>query len=185
VETFGEAGSYKTNLPLFIEYKPSETRGQCFVDTAAKALCLLHDIQSGGMGVTLDFGHSLYGKENPAEALTLLAESRYPYYVHINDNDGRWDWDYFCGTKHFLEYVEFLYYLKKYGYDDYLTSDTSPTRWDIVGTFEVNSRISNRIWNLLEKIDLHEMARLIEGNDYLETWRFIEDNILGLKQVRS
>jgi xylose isomerase len=115
VETFGEAGTYKTKIPLFIEYKPSETRGRCFVDTAAKALCLLNDMQVKEMGVTLDFGHSTYGNENPAEALVLLAESPYRYYIHINDNDGRWDWDYFCGTKHFLEYVEFLYYLKNTG----------------------------------------------------------------------
>ena len=116
-----------------------------------------------------------------AEALALLAKSPYSYYIHINDNDGKWDWDYFCGTKHFLEYVEFLYYLKKYGYEDYLTSDTSPTRWDIVGTFEANSRISNKIWDLLERIDMHEMERLIHQADYLETWKFIETNILGLK----
>jgi len=112
VETFGEAGSYNPKIPLFIEYKPSETRGRCFVDSAAKALCLLNDIQIKEMGVTLDFGHSTYGNENPAEALVLLAESPFKYYIHINDNDGKWDWDYFCGTKHFLEYVEFLYYLK-------------------------------------------------------------------------
>ena len=149
VETFGEAGSYRPEIPLFIEYKPSETRGRCFVDTASKALCLLNDIGNPDMGVTLDFGHSMYGNENPAEALVMLAESPYPYYIHINDNDGRWDWDYFCGTKHFLEYVEFLYYLKKYGYDDYLTSDTSPTRWDIKGTFEANARVTNRIWDKL------------------------------------
>jgi len=59
--------------------------------------------------------------------------------------------DYFCGTKHFLEYVEFLYYLKKYKYKDYLTSDTSPTRWDIKEVFEANSRMSNRIWDKLDK----------------------------------
>ncbi len=152
VETFGEAGAYKPKIPLFIEYKPSETRGRCFVDTAAKALCLLNDMQVKEMGVTLDFGHSTYGNENPAEALVHLAESPFKYYVHINDNDGRWDWDYFCGTKHFLEYVEFLYYLKKYRYNDYLTSDTSPTRWDIKGTFEANSRMSNKIWQKLDEI---------------------------------
>ena len=130
VETFGEAGSYRTEVPLFIEYKPSETRGRCFIDSAAKTLCLLNDMQCPEVGVTLDFGHSLYGNEHPAEALVMLAESAYKTYIHINDNDGKWDWDYFCGTKHFLEYVEFLYYLKKYGYSDYLTSDTSPTRWE-------------------------------------------------------
>ncbi|MCK4785758.1 MAG: TIM barrel protein [Desulfobacteraceae bacterium] len=96
----------KPEIPLFIEYKPSETRGRCFVDLTAKTLCLLNDIQCKNMGITLDFGHSMYGNENPAEALVLLAESPYLYYIHINDNDGKWDWDYFCGTKHFLEYFE-------------------------------------------------------------------------------
>jgi xylose isomerase len=133
------------------------------------------------MGVTLDFGHSTYGNENPAEALVHLAESPFKYYVHVNDNDGRWDWDYFCGTKHFLEYVEFLYYLKKYKYNDYLTSDTSPTRWDIKGTFEANSRISNKIWQRLDEIDGGKIAKLMAKGDYLETWKFIERRIFSFK----
>ena len=181
VECFGEAGDYKTDMPLFIEYKPSETRGRCFIDSAAKTLCLLSDMQNRAIGVTLDFGHSLYGNENPAEALVLLAESPYKYYIHINDNDGRWDWDYFCGTKHFLEYVEFIYYLKKYRYNDYLTSDTSPTRWDIKGTFEANSRLTNRIWQLLDEVDDGRLEKLMSETDYLETWKFIENHIFGLK----
>ena len=183
VETFAEAGGYKTEIPLFIEYKPSETRGRCFLDSASKALCLLNDMQCRDMGVTLDFGHSMYGNENPAEALVLLAESQHKYYIHINDNDGKWDWDYFCGTKHFLEYVEFLFYLKKYGYSDYLTSDTSPTRWDIRGTFEANSRLTNKIWALLDNIDLSDLKSLMAQEDYLKTWRFIEDNIFSLKSL--
>jgi xylose isomerase len=181
VETFGNAGSHRPQVPLFIEYKPSETRGRCFVDSAAKTLCLLNDMQCPEVGVTLDFGHSVYGGENPAEALVLLAESPYKYYIHINDNDGKWDWDYFCGTKHYLEYVEFLYYLKKYGYRDYLTSDTSPTRWDIKGTFEANSRLSNKIWRLLDTIDEEAFARLMAHGDYLETWKFIESSFFGLE----
>lgn len=181
VEAFGEAGSYKTEIPLFIEYKPSETRGRCFVDTAAKTLCLLNDMQCHNTGVTLDFGHSVYGNENPAEALVLLAESSYKYYIHINDNDGKWDWDYFCGTKHFLEYVEFLYYLKQYGYRDYFTSDTSPTRWDIRGTFEANSRMTNRIWAMFDRLDRDTFDRLLSQDDYLKTWRFIEENIFSLR----
>lgn len=181
VEAFGEAGSYKPEIPLFIEYKPSETRGHCFVDSAAKSLCLLNDIQCPDIGITLDFGHSMYGNENPSEALAMLDQSPYRYYIHINDNDGKWDWDYFCGTKHFLEYVEFLFYLKKYNYQDYLTSDTSPTRWDIRGTFEANSRLTNKIWALLDRIDTDELVKLMGQDDYLKTWQFIENNIFSLK----
>ena len=181
VDAFGECGSYREEIPLFIEYKPSETRGKCFIDSAAKTLCLLHEIGLATMGVTIDFGHSVYGGEQPAEAVALIASSPYKLYIHINDNDGKWDWDYFCGTKHFLEYAEFLYYLKKIGYNDYLTSDTSPTRWDIRGTFEANSRITNRIWAMLDKIDDRAFSRLMAGADYLKTWKFIEKEILGLK----
>jgi xylose isomerase len=180
VECFGEAGSYKKNIPLFIEYKPSETRGHCFVDSAAKTLLLLKDIGITEMGVTLDFGHSVYGIENPAEAVALLAESPFRYYIHINDNDGRWDWDYFCGTKHYLEYVEFLFYLKRYGYDDYMTSDTSPTRWDVRKTFEANSRITNKIWKALDGIDAKKMERLIASGDYLDTWKLVEETFFGV-----
>ena len=181
VETFSEAGSYRSEIPLYIEYKPSETRGRCFLDTAAKTLCLLNDMKVPEMGVTLDFGHSMYGDENPAEAVALLEASPFKYYVHINDNNGKWDWDYFCGTRNYIDYVEFLYYLKKYGYNDFFTSDTSPTRWDIRGTFEANSRMTQKIWDLFDRIDTPELERRMAAGDYLETWKFIEQNILGLR----
>jgi xylose isomerase len=182
VESVAEAGSYRPEIPLFIEPKPSETRGTCFVNNAAKALLLLKDVGNPRVGVTLDFGHSIYGGNNPPEEVALLAESGYPYYIHINDNDGRWDWDYFCGTKHFLEYAEFLWYLKKYGYADYMTSDTSPTRWDVQGVFEVNSRVTRRLWRVVERLDERGFARLVGASDYLATWRVLEEGLFGLKE---
>ena len=180
VETIGEAGSYLPEIPLFIEYKPSETRGRCFVDTGAKTLCLLNDIGIAEMGVTLDFGHSMYANENPAEVVALLANSKYSYYVHINDNDARWDWDYMAGTKHLLDYVEFLFYLQELGYDDYLTSDTSPTRWDITETFEANARITNKLWSRLLEIDRKQLRALVASRDFIETWKFLESGIFKL-----
>ena len=180
VETLGEAGSYLREIPLFIEYKPSETRGRCFVDTAAKTLLLLGEIGINQMGVTLDFGHSMYGNENPAEIVSLLAQSKFLYYIHINDNNGKWDWDYMAGTHHLLDYVEFLYYLQKYNYDDFLTSDTSPTRWDIKGTFEMNARLTNKLWTLLQRQNQGDLEALIASGDYLQTWEWIEEKLLSL-----
>jgi len=181
IDTFGESANYLPEIPLFIEYKPAETRGRCFINTAAKTLCLLNEIGNKQMGVTIDFGHSvMFGNENPAEALTLVAESPFPFYIHINDNNGQWDWDYFAGTKHFLEYVEFLYYLQEYNYNDYITSDTSPTRWDIKGTFEASARITNKLCKLLSNLNRKEFNKLISGDDYLKTWKFIERNIFSL-----
>jgi len=181
IETFSEAVDYRKEIPLYVEYKPSETRGRCFVDTAAKALCLINIIKIKEMGVTPDFGHSMYGSENPAEAVSLLEASPYSYYIHIDDNDGEWVWGYFCGTKNFLDYVEFLYYLKEYNYDDFFTSDTSPTRSDIRGTFEANSRLTRKIWQLFDRIDWIGLKSLMAKGDYLKIWKFIEQNIFSIK----
>ncbi|GAB5520103.1 MAG: TIM barrel protein [Rhodothermales bacterium] len=180
LDTLGRAADYRREIPLFVEYKPSETRGRCYLDTAAKTLCALNDIGIRELGVTLDFGHALYGNEHPAEALALLAESDFPYYLHINDNNGRWDWDYMVGTHHLLSFIEFLFYAQEYGYDDFFTSDTSPTRWDIRGTFEVNARLSDKLWKRLYAIDRDELKRRIAAGDYLHTWRFIEDELLRI-----
>jgi len=79
-----------------------------------------------------------------------------------------------------LDYVEFLYYLQEYNYNDYITSDTSPTRWDIKGTFEANARITNKLCKLLSNLNRKEFNKLISGEDYLTTWKFIERNIFSL-----
>jgi xylose isomerase len=180
IATFSEAADYRREIPLFIEYKPSETRGRCFLDTASKTLCLLNDIGIKEMGVTLDYGHSKYGQENPAEVVALLAQSRFPYYVHINDNNGKWDWDYMAASHNFLDYAEFLFYLQEFGYRDFLTTDASPTRWDIVGFFDANTRLTQKIWALLRSLDREEFRALLHGGDFLKTWKFIETNIFKL-----
>ncbi|OPZ22659.1 MAG: Xylose isomerase [candidate division BRC1 bacterium ADurb.BinA364] len=180
VDSLREAASYKTEIPLFIEYKPSETRARCYIDTAAKALLLLHEIGVKDMGVTLDFGHSMYGNENPAEAVSMLAASPFRYYIHINDNNARWDWDFMAGTHHFLDYVEFLFVLMKNGYSDFFTSDTWPTRWDIRKTFEMNARLTNKIWRRLQAIGIEALQARIDAGDYLATWEWIETNLLSL-----
>lgn len=180
-ETFAEAAAYRPEITLFIEYKPSETRGTCFLNNAAKTVLLIQQIGLPGLGVTLDFGHSMYGGANPAEDLALLHDSGFPYYIHINDNDAKWDWDYFAGSKHILAYAEFLYYLRKFGYNDFLTSDTSPTRFNVKGMFEANNRLTTKLLKVLEEMERKGFDKVMEGSDYMVTWKFIEENLFGLK----
>jgi xylose isomerase len=181
VSCLEEAGAYKPEIPLFIEYKPNEIRGRSFIENAAKTLCLLNEVGNEAIGVTLDFGHSMYGGETPAEALCLIENSRFPYYVHINDNDGRWDWDYMCGTRNFQEYVEFVYYLKRFNYSDYLTSDTSPTRVNIKECFEANSRWTQKIWDMLDTMDLEELTKLLNQTNFMKNWKFLEKELFFRK----
>ena len=180
VEAFAESAAYQPHIPLFIEYKPKETRGRCFLDTASKTLCLINETGAQNLGITLDLGHSIYAGENPAEALSLIVHSQVPYYVHANDNDGTWDWDYMVGSKHFLTIIEFIYYLQEFGYTDYITADASPTRFEMISFFEANARWIDKIWERLEHIDRDSLKNLIHGDDFMKTWEFIENEILHL-----
>ena len=174
IETFGAAGSYKTNIPLFIEYKPSETRGRCFLDTAAKTLCLLNDLKIKELGVTLDFGHSTYANESPAEAMALLAESAYPYYVHINDNDGRWDWDMLPGAFHLWEFVELFYTLRKLGYDnDWYAFDVYPKELDTIQNFTAAMQLTRKLEAITDRIDVPTMEGLLRERNSAKTLPYL------------
>ena len=130
-----------------------------------------------GLGVTLDFGHSIYGNNNPAEELAILHSCNIPYYIHINDNDGQWDWDYFCGSKHPVETLEFVYYLMKYGYDGYLTSDTSPTRWDMKKMFEANNRFTSKMAKVVEQMKKDGFEEVLKNEEYMDVWKFVEEHL--------
>jgi xylose isomerase len=91
VDGIREAAAYLPEIRLFMEYKPSKTRVHCTLDSAAKALLLCYTGGSPNLAVTIHFGHSVYGGESRAEALAMVASSGFAYYVHINDNNGKWD----------------------------------------------------------------------------------------------
>jgi xylose isomerase len=180
-DTLAEAGDYlKEEIPLFIEYKPKETRRVTVLPRAADVLLLLHELKVASMGVTVDYGHSIYAGEHPSMILCQIKDSPFDYYVHINDNDKTWDWDYFCGSHTLLDYIEFVYYLWIHGYDKHLTSDTHPTRWDMREMFAINSRLTNRIWKLIDSIGSEEFEKVISNPDYMATWRFVEERLLRL-----
>ena len=141
VETIGEAADYLPEVPLFIEPKYSETRVHCQIDSTAKGLLLLKDVQCKNTGITIDMGHSLQSQENPAQALSLIYESGYDAYIHTNDNDTKADWDLVGASRHFLHYVELMFWAQEYGYNKYFTTDASPRIFDVLEFFNRHSEI--------------------------------------------
>ncbi len=177
VDCVSEAADYAPEITLFMEYKPSETRVHCLLDSAAKTLLLCDAVGRKNVGITIDIGHSIYGGETPAEALSHVAMSGYPYYVHVNDNNGKWDWDLMVGTCNLWTYVEFLYYLKELGYDDWITSDTSPVRQDAVETFAFNVRMTERIWAWLDRVDRQFIREHLERHEFLPIMKLLEGEL--------
>ena len=142
IETIGEAADYLPEIPLFVEPKYSETRVHCQLDTTAKALLLLKEVGNPNTGITLDMGHSLQSQENPAQSFVTTMDSGFDCYIHTNDNDTRADWDLVGASRHFLHYVELMFWAREYDYDKYFTTDASPRIFGIVDFFNRHSEVT-------------------------------------------
>jgi xylose isomerase len=177
VETIGEAADYLPEIPLFIEPKYSETRVHCQLDTTAKALLLLKEVGNKHTGVTLDMGHSFQSQENPAQSLALIYESGFDAYIHTNDNDTKADWDLIGASRHFLHYVEFMFWAQQYNYQKYFTTDASPRIFDVVEFFNRHSEVSLGAYNIAKSLDHRKITEMMNAEDYNGLMKMINKEI--------
>lgn len=178
VDTFKRAASHRSDVKLFLEYKDQETRVNCFLDNCARTVLMIKDIGLDNLGVTLDVGHSLMAQETPAAAVALCHTSNVPYYIHTNDNNKRWDWDLIPATHNLWHYLEVFIYLKKLGYDGWLTSDMSPIRLDRVGAFDQNLKATQKIMDIVDTFDIDELFAMMHRGDTLEILQLLRDKVL-------
>ncbi len=177
VETIGEAADYLPEIPLFIEPKYSETRVHCQLDTTAKGLLLLKDVQCKNTGITIDMGHSLQSQENPAQALSLIYESGYDAYIHTNDNDTKADWDLVGASRHFLHYIEMMFWAQQYNYDKYFTTDASPRIFDVLEFFNRHSEVTRGAYKLASQLNHEQILEMMKTEDYNGLMKMVNKEI--------
>jgi len=152
----------------------------CHLDSCAKTILLLKEVQNEATGVTIDFGHSLLAKENPAQVISICEESGIDYYLHTNDNDWNFDWDLIGASPNFLHTVEFLFYAKEFGYNKYFAVDASPRIFDMVGFFQRHADMNQAIWNLVEQLDRKKYRRLMKEEKPMELMKLVQEEIYRL-----
>lgn len=177
VSSFKIAAQHNRDVILSIEYKPSEPRVQCLVDSASKAICLCQAIDEPNVGITIDVGHALAVGETPAEALCLLASSPWSYYIHINDNNRKWDWDLIPGTRNFWDYLEFIFYLKELDYQGWITSDMAPMRLDAIEAFSRTIETTEKMIQLVKRFDSRRLFGLMEQERMIEVLKYLEEEV--------
>ncbi len=129
--------------------------------------------------MTIDVGHSLFIGETPAESLCLAQASGIPYYMHINDNDRKWDWDLIPATRNLWDYLELFFYLKEYNYQGWITSDMSPIRLDPVKAFERTIATTQKVIDIVNNLDSERLFSMMGEGKTLETLEWLEENVLG------
>lgn len=147
-----EAAAYRPDVKLSLEYKPSEPRIHCFLNNAGKMAYFCEKVGLDNVGVTLDTGHALQAQEVLSDSLAFLGTTGRLFHVHVNDNYRNWDWDMVPGTVNFWEFVEFCIYLRKLGYNEWITADVFPQRHDSVRIMEASFEWMNRMFDLADTI---------------------------------
>jgi xylose isomerase len=173
-EAFAAICAYQPEVRLCIEYKLSDPRARCLFGTAAEAATFCQIVGADNLGVTLDIGHALYAGERPAQSAALLDRAGRLFYVHLNDNDGRWDWDMLPGAYHLWEFVELFYTLNTLGYDnDWYAFDVFSKEIDVVANFDATVRLTRKLEEITARIDASQMEALLRQRDPSKTMPYL------------
>ena len=95
--------------------------------------------------------------------MALAARANRLFYVQMNDNDGRFDWDLLPGSMRVWDNVEFFYYLKRLGYDDdWYSFDVVPKEFSPVENFNATFELTRKLEEITDRIDRSRMEALLK-----------------------
>jgi xylose isomerase len=166
-------------LKVSYEYKLKEPRMYMFISNAGKALALCNAVEHKNFGITLDFGHALLARENPAEAMCLLAGAGRLQNVHFNDAYGEFDDDLIAGTVNLWKTVEYIWYLKQSGYKGYLTLDMFPFREDPVEAAALSIRMAKSMEKIADRLDKTTIRKYQKSKDVTGLFEYLRRETLG------
>lgn len=161
-------------ITIGLEYKPKEPRMRSYLSSAAMAILVIQEVGEPNCRAVLDYGHALYGGENPAESVALF--HRYGKtlgHIHINDNYRSWDDDMIVGSVHTLEFLEFFHWLRKTGYAGWITIDQFSYREDGRDAVAESVAWMRAMEAALERIDARTIDEVLAGKDAVESSRLM------------
>lgn len=171
---------YKPHIGVALEYKIREPRVHNYISTVGTTILTVNEVGEKNCGIAMDYGHALFGYEVPAESVALMKKwGGNLMHIHINDNFSYSDDDMIVGTVHSIDYLEWLFWLKKTGYDGWFTMDQFPYRED--GRDAINESVQwlDAMMTVMEKVDMAEMESVIAKKDAVKSSKFMRKLMFG------
>jgi len=173
-----EIAEFSPQTQFAIEYKMKEPRVHITFSTAARTLLAIQEMGVNNVGIVLDFGHSLFAKETPADVLQLVNKHGKLASVEVNDNWREWDDDLAVGSVHIIESLEFLHALRRVNWEAPILLDQFPFREDPVAAARASIRTLKALEGLLDRVDLNQLKAAQDAQDALGAQRLIQDLLL-------
>lgn len=162
------------DLKVAIEYKPREPRNRMSFSGVARTLLGIEEIGLPNVGILLDFGHSLYGGETPADAARLAIAHNRLFAIDVNDNFRGWDDDMVVGSVHLTETFEFFHALSSAGWEGVWQLDQFPFREDSVEAARAGIRVMKAFHRALGLLDEEALKEAQRRQDALAAQRVIQ-----------
>ena len=157
-----------------IEYKPREPRNRMVFSSCARTLLAIEEMGCDNVGILLDFGHSLYGGESPAEAAKLALSRDRLFAIDVNDNFRGWDDDMVVGSVHLLETFEFFHALHTAGWEGVWQLDQFPFREDSVQAAKDGIETMRGFHRALLRLDHEALREAQDAQDALLAQRIVK-----------
>ena len=167
-----ELSQYKPDMNIALEYKPKEPRNKCYINSMASTLLMIKDLGVNNVGIAMDYGHSFFGGENPAEAVAMChMYGGKLMAVHMNDNYGSWDDDLIAGSVNTIPYLEYIFWLRKTGYNGFITFDQFPYREESRNAVNESAEWFNFLESIIDNADIDEIESVLKKKDGVEASR--------------
>ncbi len=177
-DCIAEVAARCPDIRFALEYKPKEPRTHSYIAWMADTLLLCAETGLPNVGVTIDTGHAFVAGESVGEAIVLAkrAGDRL-FHTHFNDNHGTWDDDMIVGTVHSTTYLESLYWLRRTGYDGWLSTDQYPYREDAAGAIGGSIAWLRGYGRIVDE-RYPEITALLTQNDPVAVSRFLRSALM-------
>lgn len=179
-DALSELCDYRKDITLTLEYKIKEPRTHSYISTVGVTLLMINTIGKDNLGIALDYGHAALGYESPAEAVAMckMYGDRLKH-IHINDNYRLWDDDMIVGSVHSLEYLEFIFWLRKTGYNGYMTLDQFPFREDGRDAVAESALWLDAFESIMDKTNTAEIEKVLAKKNAVEASKLMRKLLLG------
>lgn len=154
VAGIAEVAAHDPDCWISIEYKPNEPRAYSLLPDATTTLLAIADAGAPNLGVTLDFAHSLYANEQPANAAAQIMRRSRLLGLHLNDGYGKRDDGLMVASVHAQATLELLHEVARAGFDGAIYFDTFPdaTGMDPVLECAANIRTVQRMLKTIAQL---------------------------------
>ncbi len=175
-DCIAEIAGHNKNVKCTLEYKNYEPLTHQYASDVSKVILLCQEVNKmtgyDNCKLIVDYGHALFGNENPAESVALANAYDLLAMIHLNDNMGRFDDDLIFGTVSFWQGLEFFWKLQQIGYvnmdlndkNGWFIMDNWPARMDGIEATTEFVRMNNHMMRLAASLP-HDKIKELQKQD--------------------